>query len=89
MEMGSAMARSILQPRGQVTIPKSVREEVSMSPGDVVDIRADGLHRVIMEVIPVRPLEYFWEKFASDEPYDDEVVRNEWQQIAAIEAVSE
>lgn len=83
------MARSTLQPRGQVTIPKSVREEASMAPGDIVDIRVIGRHRVIMEIIPVRPLEYFWAKFANDEPYDDDEIRNEWQQVAATEAMGE
>lgn len=83
------MVRSTLQPRGQVTIPKSVRDEAAMTPGDIVEIRADGLHRVILEVIPVRPLEYFWEKFASDDSYNDDAIRSEWQQEASGEAVSE
>jgi hypothetical protein len=60
-----------------------------MFPGDIVDIRADGEHRVIVEVIPVKPLEYFWEKFASDDAFDDDAIREEWQQKAAAEAMGE
>lgn len=81
--------RSTLQQRGQVTIPKSVREAASMHPGDIVEIRADGPNRVVIEVIPIRPLEYFWEKFANVDPYDDDAVRTEWQEQAAKEAIIE
>ncbi|MCO5223608.1 MAG: AbrB/MazE/SpoVT family DNA-binding domain-containing protein [Thermomicrobiales bacterium] len=83
------MAKSTVQTRGQVTIPKSVREEAAVAPGDIVDIRADGMHKVIIEVIPVKPLDYFWEKFARDEPYDDDAIRSEWQDVAAAEAIGE
>lgn len=83
------MAKSTLQQRGQVTIPKSIREEASMSPGDIVEVRADGFHRVVIEVIPIKPLEYFWEKFARDVPYDDDAARAEWEPIAAAEAMGE
>jgi AbrB family looped-hinge helix DNA binding protein len=40
------MARSTLLQQGQVTIPKRVREAVSMHPGDIVESRADGPCRV-------------------------------------------
>ena len=83
------MTRSTLQQRGQVTIPKSVREAASMHPGDIVEIRADGPRRVVIEVIPVKPLEFFWDRFASSEPYDDDAVRTEWQMLAASEAIVE
>lgn len=83
------MARSTLQPRGQVTIPKSVRDEVGLAPGDIVEIRAAGPHKVVIEVIPVKPLEYFWQKFATARPYEDDALRREWQEIAAADAIDE
>jgi hypothetical protein len=60
-----------------------------ISPGDIVEFRVVGPHKVMVEVIPVKPLEYFWEKFASDQPYDDDGVREEWHDVAAAEAMGE
>ena len=78
-----------MQSRGQVTLPKSVRELADISPGDIVKFQVVGPHKVMVEVIPVKPLEYFWEKFASDQSYDDDAVREEWHDVAAAEAIGE
>jgi hypothetical protein len=38
-----------------------------------------------VEVISVKPLEYFWEKFSTD----DDITCDEWQQAPAAEMLGE
>jgi bifunctional DNA-binding transcriptional regulator/antitoxin component of YhaV-PrlF toxin-antitoxin module len=70
-------------------LPKIVRDQAGISPGDIVEFQVVGPHKVMVEVIPVKPLEYFWAKFASVEPYDDDMNRKAWQDVAAAEALGE
>ena len=81
--------KSTVQSRGQVTLPKIIRDQAGIAPGDIVEFQVVGPHKVLVEVIPVKPLEYFWTKFATDEPYDDDEIRDEWQNVAAAEALGE
>lgn len=83
------MATGRVQQRGQVTLPKEIRDLAEIGPGDLLDFRVVGLHRVAFEVIPVKPLEYFWEKFAGDAPYDDDAIREAWQKDAAARLIDE
>lgn len=83
------MQTSRIQQRGRVMVPKDIMNEAEMSTGDFVTFRVVGKHQVILEVIPVKPLQYFWEKFATDQPYDDDAIREEWHQVAAAEAMGE
>lgn len=81
------MQTSRVQQRGQITLPKEVREEAAISPGDLVSFRVLGEHQIVIEVIPVRPLQYFWERFGTDEPYDDRAIREDWQREAAADVI--
>ncbi len=83
------MAIGKVQQRGQVTLPREIRNEASIEPGDLLDFRVVGPNKVIFEVVTVKPLEYFWEIFGSEEPYRDDAIREEWQQIAAAEALDD
>ena len=83
------MATGRVQQRGQVTLPKEVRMLAGIGPGDLLDFRVVGPHQVTFEVIPVKPLEYFWERFQSDEPYDDDAIREAWQREAAEHVIDE
>ena len=44
------MPRSTLTTKGQVTIPKSIREELRWKPGDRLDFAVDDHGRVILEL---------------------------------------
>lgn len=81
--------KSTVQSRGQVTLPKLIREQADISPGDIVEFQVVGPHKVMVEVIPVKPLDYFWSKFATDEPYDDDAIREDWQRVAAAETLGD
>ena len=83
------MATGRVQQRGQVTLPKEIRDLAAIDPGDLLDFEVIGPQKVVFEVVPVKPLEYFWEKFKSDEPYDDDAIRDEWQAIAATRILDE
>jgi AbrB family looped-hinge helix DNA binding protein len=72
-----------VQSRGQVTLPKEIREAACIEPGDRVTFRVVGPSKVEMTSIKVKPLEYFWERFSVDEPYDEEKVLREAEDEAA------
>jgi hypothetical protein len=55
------MVRGFVRPSGQVFNPKSASYDAKITSGNIVDTGADGQHRVNVEVISVKPLEYFWE----------------------------
>jgi AbrB family looped-hinge helix DNA binding protein len=81
--------KSTVQSRGQVTLPKSIRDRANIAPGDLVEFQVVGPHKVMIEVIPVKPLQYFWDKFATDDTYDDDANRAAWQVEAAAETMDE
>ena len=83
------MTTGRVQQRGQVTLPKEIRDLAGIGPGDLLDFRVVGPHKVAFDVIPVKPLEYFWEKFQSDEPYDDDALREGWQTDEAERLIDE
>lgn len=76
-----------VQSRGQLTLPKAIREQAQIKPGDVVMFRVIGPSKIEVEALPIKPLEYFWERFRVDEPYDDDRIREEWQAEAAEDAM--
>lgn len=45
------MATSKITSKGQVTIPKQVRERLSLHPGDVLEFRFDEAGRVVLEPV--------------------------------------
>lgn len=50
------MATSTLTTKGQVTIPKEIRDRMSLHPGDVLDFRFDEMGKVVMEPLADPPL---------------------------------
>lgn len=83
------MATGRVQQRGQVTLPKEIRDDAGIAPGDLLDFKIIGPNQVVFEVVSVKPLEYFWEHFATDEPYDDDAIRAEWHADAPIETLDD
>lgn len=79
------LGSSRVQARGQITLPKSVRNAAGVRQGDLVLFRVVGPARIEIQTIPVRPLSYFLERFRSDDPYDEDRTRAEWQADAADE----
>lgn len=51
------MPTSTLTTKGQVTIPKAVRDRLDLHPGDVLDFRFDERGRIILEPVAESSLE--------------------------------
>jgi AbrB family looped-hinge helix DNA binding protein len=85
----AAIGTGRVQSRGQITLPKSVRNEANIHAGDYVLFKVLGPSRIEIETIPVKPLSYFLEKYRSDEPYDEDRIREEWQEEAARNVIGE
>lgn len=83
------MTVSRVQSRGQITLPKAVRDEAQIKPGDIVHFRVLGPSRVEVETISVKPLSYFVERYRSSEPYDDDAIREAWHEDAARDVIAE
>jgi AbrB family looped-hinge helix DNA binding protein len=74
--------------RGQITIPREVREKVHLGPGDLVRIETIGLNRFVVEVIPTLTLAEILVRFHSDEPVDMIRLREEGENDAAREVIA-
>ncbi len=83
------MGVSKVQSRGQITLPKAVRQEANIEPGDIVLFKVLGPSRVEVETISVKPLSYFIDLYRGDEPYDDDAIREAWQEDAARDVIGE
>ena len=83
--MGRQYGEELSQSRGQDTLLKSIRDQANIPPGDLMHFRVVEPHKVMIDVIPVKTRQYFWDKFATDEPYDDDANRKAWQAEAAAD----
>jgi AbrB family looped-hinge helix DNA binding protein len=73
--------------RGQITIPREIREKVHLDPGDLVRIEPIGADRFVVEVIPTLTVDEILARFHSDEPVDLERLREEGEEEAATEVI--
>ena len=65
-----------LQSRGQITIPKDVREAIDIRPGDTVFCYVDGPSTIRLEVRPRLTWQEIVDRFSSVEPVDvDKLIR--------------
>ncbi len=72
-----------VQSRGQVTLPKQMREESQIAPGDLVRITLTDEGALKIAPAGIKPLEYYWEKFAIDGPVDIEAAIREAEEEEA------
>lgn len=85
---GTSMARSAkLQERGQITLPKAVREAFNLKPGDSVVCVVEGPGTFRLEVVQRMTLAEMVARYAVDEPYDEAANCELWQEEAADEAM--
>ena len=72
-----------VQARGQITLPKDLRELTHIAPGDLVRIRVTDEGNIQIEPPNIKPLEYFWETFSVDGPIDVEAAIREAEEEEA------
>jgi AbrB family looped-hinge helix DNA binding protein len=77
-------AATRIQERGQVTLPKQLRERAGMKPGDKVFFHYVGPGRIEVCAYPSMTMDEMIERFKIDEPIDDleAVIREEEQRLA-------
>lgn len=70
----SAMTK--VQERGQVTLPKQIRDAAHIKPGDIVIFRVIAPGKVEMESFEPKPLEWWWDNYTYDGPLTvDEIMK--------------
>ncbi len=79
--MSSTITR--VQSRGQVTLPKELREQTQIAPGDLVRISVTDEGNLQIAPAGIKPLEYYWEKFAIEGPVDVESMLREAEEEEA------
>jgi len=83
------MALSKVLARGQITIPREVRKEAGIKPGDLVVLSVAAPGRVELRVLPRMTLAETLERYHIDGPIDWERDRTEWQAKAAEDALGQ
>jgi AbrB family looped-hinge helix DNA binding protein len=66
--------KSVVSEKGQVTIPKDLRDRLGIRPGQVLDFEADGGRLVARKVNPVDPVDPVW-GILSSRRSSDEIIR--------------
>jgi AbrB family looped-hinge helix DNA binding protein len=82
---GSAKVRA----RGQITLPKRVREAVNARPGDTVHISVTGPETLELRIFRPMTLDEMIERYRINEPYDDDAIREAWHEDAARDVMGE
>jgi AbrB family looped-hinge helix DNA binding protein len=72
-----------VQTRGQITLPREVRQKAGIQPGDVVAFEVVAPGRLLLRSIPRLRLSEALERYRIDGPVDDALDRVQWQERAA------
>ena len=78
-----------VQSRGQVTLPRAVRQAAGVKPGDTVIVRATGPGKVEIEALPRMTLAEMIEKYRIEGPIDEAADREKWEELAAKDIFGE
>ena len=81
------MALAKVQARGQVTLPRAIRREAGIRPGDTVFVTATGPNTVELRVLPRMTLAEALERYQIEEPIDWERDREGMEVQAAEEVI--
>jgi AbrB family looped-hinge helix DNA binding protein len=83
------MSLSKVLTRGQLTLPKDVREAAGITAGDLVTLTVTGPGRVELQVVPRMKLADALERYVIDRPLDEAQERAAWQAVAASDAIGQ
>jgi AbrB family looped-hinge helix DNA binding protein len=75
--------------RGQITIPREIRKKAGIKPGDLVVLDVVEPGKVELHTLPRMTLAEMLERYHIDEPIDWEHFTEDWQEIAARDAMGE
>jgi len=83
------MAVAKVQARGQVTLPRSVREKLGCKPGDTVAFRETRAGAVELRVLPRKSLAELLQRYHIEGDVDYSRNRADWEDVAARDVVRE
>lgn len=73
--------------RGQVTLPREVRERAQIKPGDVLNIEVLGPGRLRFTVLPKLSPRELRDRYPITVPIDEAADREAWQATAAKDVI--
>ena len=62
--------KTIVSEKGQITIPKTLRERLGIRPGQVLDFNEEGGRLVATKTVPQDPVESVYGILSSGQPTD-------------------
>lgn len=80
-------ALSKLLPRGQVTVPRAIRDEAGLEPGDLLSFRVTSDGAVEFKSVPRLTVDQLVERYPIDGPIDEARGREEWEAEVAKDAL--
>ena len=80
------MALSKLLSRGQVTVPRAIRQQAGLEPGDLLTFRVTDAGTVEIKALPRLTVDELVELYPIEGPIDETVDREQWEAEAANEA---
>ncbi len=84
---GVVLALGRVQSRGQITLPRQVRQAAQIQPGDSVTIQAVGPGRIEVKVVRRLTLQDLLDRYPIDVPVNVAADREKWEEEAAEGAV--
>jgi AbrB family looped-hinge helix DNA binding protein len=84
---GVVLALGRVQSRGQITLPRQVRQAAQIQPGDSVNIQAVGPGRIEVKVVRRLTLQDLLDRYPIDVPVNIAADRETWEEEAAKDAV--
>lgn len=81
------MAVTKVQSRGQITLPRSVRQRAGVQPGDTVTLTVAGPGKVELNVLPRLSLAETFERWRIEGPINWADDREQWEAEAAEEVI--
>jgi len=75
--------------RGQVTVPRAVRQAAGLQPGDVVAFEATAPGVIEIRMLPRLKLAEALERYRIEGPINEPIGREQWQDVAARDVIRE
>lgn len=75
--------------RGQVTLPRRVRQEADIQAGDILAVEVLGPGRVQLTALPKLGPRELRERYPIEAPIEEDADREAWQAVAAEDVLGE
>lgn len=83
------MALAKIQSRGQITLPRAIRQSLGLMAGDIVSLRSTAPDTVELKVLPRLSLADLLERYPIEGPINEAADREQWEEKAARDVLGE